>query len=121
MTALSSTGAQSFWDAVEATCLAAVDLSRQVSSLLDRGCNADECTPLLEREKELLGRLGMQIQQVAGEEPDSQARKRRDRVLAQMKALIEQDDRNRRVLSRRGLSVNAGGRRRPHPRARARA
>ena len=120
MTALVATDGLSFWDAVEETCLAAADLSQQVSSLLDRGCNASECTPLLEREKELLGQLGMQIQQVAGEEPDPRARQRRDRVLARMQALIEQDDRNRHLLGRRGLSINAGGRR-PHPRARTRA
>ena len=109
----------SFWDALESTCVAATALSRQVSSLLARGCSATECTPLLEQEKELVGRLGIQIQQVIGAETDPQARQRRDLILKKMQVLIAQDDSNRQLLGRQGITLNAGSKRRPHPRARA--
>lgn len=108
--------AASFWDSIEATCTTATALSRQVAELLARG-QAAECTALLQQEKELVGRLGIQIQQVAGQPRDAETRTRRDEILQQMKTLIEQDAANQRLLGRTGIPLNSG--RRPHPRARA--
>ena len=98
--------ANTLWTQLEAVCAEAMRLSRHVGSRLQQGAGSHELVPLLRREAKLADQLHKGIRQF-NQRPDSKAMIADENLILQMKNLLAMEQKNYRLLSRKGVRLNA--------------
>ena len=106
-----STGA---WLDLEETCEAALRLSREVASHIDGGAGVGVYLPLLRRQLDLAEEVRSRIARLGGLGPNRQDRGHQDegrqRVVGHLVELLDLEQRNQTMLSRRGARISTGSR-----------
>jgi hypothetical protein len=92
------------WSSLEHSCASALALSRDIHERLQSGASPTELVPLLQREREAVVDVRDVIAEAVGSPPAGGAQ-RRDDVARQLSELMEIDDRNRELMSRRGVQL----------------
>ncbi len=87
------------------TSKAALELSRRVHASLCAGAAPSGLVPLLRREAAMAHELRAGIKQLAAA-VDMPPSNHRAELRAQLKALLNMEERNHRLLSRRGITLN---------------
>ncbi len=110
---------EDLWRQIETSCTAAIRLSQDLTTHLQRGAQADEFVPLLHRELELTNQIRTDIHQL-GRHSTPVDVPRRDHLAQQMRLLLDLEDQNHRLLTRKGVRLNNPSfthrhRRRPQP------
>lgn len=98
-----------FWQALTVTCREAMRLSRDIAGRLQQGIPAHQLVPLLRQEAQLASQLQSGIRRFGQSSPSADFGRWRSQLLQQMKELIEQEQRNHHLLSRRGVKLSAPG------------
>ena len=96
---------EDLWRQIETTCTAAIRLSQDLTTHLQRGARADEFVPLLRRELELTDQIRIDIHQLGRHSAPVDA-PRRDRLARNMRLLLDLEDQNHRLLTRKGVRLN---------------
>ena len=94
------------WEELETVCAEALRLSQQVENYLQQGASSHELVPLLRREAKLADQLHKGIRQF-NQRPDSKAMIADENLILQMKNLLAMEQKNYRLLSRKGVRLNA--------------
>ena len=110
-----STSSPSLWQELEAVCAAAIRLSQDVAVHLRQGAKAHAFTPLLHREKELIDQLCGGIHLLDQQAPDATACSCRAHLAQQMQTLLDLEQQNHRLLSRKGIKLSGPQFNRYHP------
>lgn len=105
-----------FRQTLTATCREAIRLSLDIAGRLQQGIPAHQLVPLLRQEAQLASQLQSGIRQFGQSSPSPDGGRWRSQMLQQMKELIEQEQQNHRLLSRRGVKLSAPGSHRHRPR-----
>ena len=95
------------WQQAEETCQTAIELARSVGSRLGKGAAAHTLLALLRQELQLASRLRSEISKIDPSQTGFVAR--RDRLAQKLRELAGLEDRNRKLLSRRGVLLNGPG------------
>ena len=95
------------WKQAEKTCQTAIELARSVGSRLGKGAAAHTLVALLRQELQLASRLRQEIGRIDPSQTGFTAR--RDRLAKKLQELAGLEDRNRKLLSRRGILLNGPG------------
>ena len=98
---------QGDWQRAEKTCQEAIDLARSVGSRLGVGATAHSLLALLRQELQVASRLRSEISRIDPEHTGSAAR--RDALAQKLRELADLENRNRQLLSRRGVLLNGPG------------
>ncbi len=91
----------------EETCQTAIKLARAVGSRLGQGAAAHTLVALLRQELQLASRLRSEISKI--DPAQTGFAERRDRLAKKLRQLTVLEDRNRKLLSRRGVLLNGPG------------
>lgn len=106
-----STGA---WRDLEETCEAALRISREVASHIDGGAVVGAYLPLLRRQLDLAEEVRSRIARLGGLGPerldDERPHDGRQRVIGHLVELLDLEQSNQTMLSRRGARITAGPR-----------
>ena len=94
------------WEELETVCAEALRLSQQVENRLQQGASSHELVPLLHSEAQLADQLHKGIQQLS-QRPDLKAMVEDGNLIGQMKNLLTLEQKNYRLLSRKGVRLNA--------------
>ena len=94
------------WEQLEATCAEALRLSQHVKTRLQQGASSHELVPLLRSEAQLADQLHKGIQQL-NQRPDLKVMEQDKNLIRQMKNLLTMEQKNYRLLSRKGVRLNA--------------
>jgi len=97
------------WLDLEQTCEAALRLSREVALHIDGGARAGDYLPLLGRQLALAEEVRSQIARLGGLGPHRDG-ERRQRVIGHLVELLDLEQSNQTMLSRRGARISAGPR-----------
>lgn len=90
-------------------CNQCIDLAQQVRSELQTGTSAHDLTPLLRQSAAEVARLQQGIHTLA-QHPPQEAREAMRLLVERMRALLDLEEGNHRVLTSKGLPIN-----RPRP------
>ena len=93
------------WQELEAACAAAIRLSQEVATCLQQGLGAHEFVPLLRRESQLADQLRQGIRQL-GQQCQAADGNRREDLARHMQTLIEMEQQNYRLLTRKGVVLS---------------
>lgn len=92
------------WQNLEIDCAAAICLAQDIATHLERGAQANEFVPLMRQELELTNQLRANIDQL-GRHPAQVDAQRRDRLAQQMSSLLELENQNHQLLTRKGVRL----------------
>ena len=92
------------WQQAENTCETAIELARSVGAKLGKGAAAHTLVALLRQELQLASRLRSEISKIDPSQTGFVTC--RDRLAHKLCELAELEDRNRKLLSRRGVLLN---------------
>lgn len=109
MSANTESGSAGAWLNLEQTCEAALRLSREVASHIDGSAGVGDYVPLLRRQLILADEVRSQIARLGGLGP-SRHGERRKRVIGRLVELLDLEQSNQTMLSRRGARITAGTR-----------
>ena len=104
------------WQTLIAACGDAIGLSRDIASRLQQGAAARELESLLRREAQLAHQLQAGIGRLGQQKPDPESGVYRTRLLGQMRDLLDLEQQNHRLLSRRGVKLTGASPYRYSPR-----
>ena len=97
------------WLSLEQNCEAALRLSREVATHIGGGAGAGDYLPLLKRQLALAEEVRSEIARLGGLGP-GHAGERRQRVMGHFVELLDLEQRNQTMLSRRGARISVGPR-----------
>ncbi len=95
---------KNLWRDLERNCAAAIHLAQNIATHLERGAQAHEFVPLMQEELALTNQLRVDIGQL-GQQPDLVDASRRDGLARQMRSLLELENRNHQLLTRKGVRL----------------
>jgi len=100
------------WLDLEEACEAALSLSREVASHLDGGAGVGVYLPLLRRQLDLAEEVRSRIARLGGLGGGDAGRQneRRQRVIGHLVELLDLEQSNQTLLSRRGARISSGTR-----------
>lgn len=90
---------------LETLCAALLYLSQQVAGALQQGAGAPVLVPLLRQELDLARRLQEGIFSSARQPGGARTGERRQRLASDLRALLDLEQDNHRLLSRRGIRL----------------
>lgn len=93
------------WNELEASCAGAIRMSESVAALLRKGAAVGEYVPLLHQQSDVVGQLRSRIRDLLRQPRHPQDRVCRDRLVGQLRLLLDLEHDNHQLLARRGFRL----------------